>query len=314
MTESDLTKLKIFSGTASEYLAKEIAEKAGATLGESTLTTFSDGEIQPYYEESVRGANVFIIQSTFSPAQNLMELLLMIDAAKRASAYKVIAVIPYFGYARQDRKDKPRVAIGAKMVANLLQAAGVDRIMTMDLHAPQIQGFIDVPVDHLYASSMIVPYIKELNLENLLIASPDMGGSKRANVYAKFLKAEMAICHKSRLRPNVVGEMRVIGDVEGKNVVIVDDMIDTAGTIVKAAEMLKEKGAKTVRAVATHPVLSGKAHERILNSALEEVIFTDSIPLIQDNPKIKILSAASIFGNAIRNVHNRHSISEDFLE
>lgn len=314
MTESDLTKLKIFSGTASEYLAKEIAEKAGATLGESTLTTFSDGEIQPYYEESVRGANVFIIQSTFSPAQNLMELLLMIDAAKRASAYKVIAVIPYFGYARQDRKDKPRVAIGAKMVANLLQAAGVDRIMTMDLHAPQIQGFIDVPVDHLYASSMIVPYIKELNLENLLIASPDMGGSKRANVYAKFLKAEMAICHKSRLRPNVVGEMRVIGDVEGKNIVIVDDMIDTAGTIVKAAEMLKEKGAKTVRAVATHPVLSGKAHERILNSALEEVIFTDSIPLIQDNPKIKILSAASIFGNAIRNVHNRHSISEDFLE
>lgn len=314
MTESDLTKLKIFSGTASEYLAKEIAEKAGATLGESTLTTFSDGEIQPYYEESVRGANVFIIQSTFSPAQNLMELLLMIDAAKRASAYKVIAVIPYFGYARQDRKDKPRVAIGAKMVANLLQAAGVDRIMTMDLHAPQIQGFIDVPVDHLYASSMIVPYIKELNLENLLIASPDMGGSKRANVYAKFLKAEMAICHKSRLRPNVVGEMRVIGDVEGKNVVIVDDMIDTAGTIVKAAEMLKEKGAKTVRAVATHPVLSGKAHERILNSALEEVIFTDSIPLRQDNPKIKILSAASIFGNAIRNVHNRHSISEDFLE
>lgn len=314
MTESDLTKLKIFSGTASEYLAKEIAEKAGATLGESTLTTFSDGEIQPYYEESVRGANVFIIQSTFSPAQNLMELLLMIDAAKRASAYKVIAVIPYFGYARQDRKDKPRVAIGAKMVANLLQAAGVDRIMTMDLHAPQIQGFIDVPVDHLYASSMIVPYIKELNLENLLIASPDMGGSKRANVYAKFLKAEMAICHKSRLRPNVVGEMRVIGDVEGKNVVIVDDMIDTAGTIVKAAEMLKEKGAKTVRAVATHPVLSGEAHERILNSALEEVIFTDSIPLRQDNPKIKILSAASIFGNAIRNVHNRHSISEDFLE
>lgn len=314
MTESELTKLKIFSGTASEYIAAEIAEKAGTTLGESILTTFSDGEIQPYYKESVRGANVFIIQSTFSPAQNLMELLLMIDAAKRASAYKVIAVIPYFGYARQDRKDKPRVAIGAKMVANLLQAAGVDRIMTMDLHAPQIQGFIDVPVDHLYASSMIVPYIKKLNLDNLLIASPDMGGSKRANVYAKFLNAEMAICHKSRLRPNVVGEMRVIGDVEGKNVVIVDDMIDTAGTIVKAAEMLKERGAKTVRAVATHPVLSGEAHKRILDSALEEVVFTDSIPLQQENPKIKILSIASLFGNAINNVHNRHSISEDFLE
>ncbi len=223
-------------------------------------------------------------------------------------------MIPYFGYARQDRKDKPRVAIGAKMVANILKAAGVDRIMTMDLHAPQIQGFIDVPVDHLYASSMIIPYIKNLNLPDLLIASPDMGGAKRANVYAKFLNAEMAICHKSRLRPNVVGEMRVIGDVEGKNIVIVDDMIDTGGTIVKAAQMLIDRGAKSVRAVATHPVLSGEAHDRIENSCLEEVIFTDSIPLKRENKKIKILSAAEIFGNAIRNVHESRSISEGFLE
>lgn len=314
MKEVTSTKLKIFSGTASEYFAEKISKSIDLPIGNSTLQRFSDGEIQPYYEESVRGDNVFIIQSTFAPAENLMELLLMIDAAKRASAYKVIAVIPYFGYARQDRKDKPRVAIGAKMVANLLQAAGVDRIMTMDLHAPQIQGFIDVPVDHLYASSMIVPYIRNLNLPDLLIASPDMGGSKRANVYAKFLNAEMAICHKSRLRPNVVGEMKVIGKVEGKNVVIVDDMIDTAGTIVKAAEMLKEKGAKTVRAVATHPVLSGEAHERIENSCLEEVVFTDSIPLQKDNKKIKILSAAELFGNAICNVHQSRSISEGFLE
>ncbi|MBS9767416.1 MAG: ribose-phosphate pyrophosphokinase [Flavobacteriaceae bacterium] len=314
MREPETTKLKVFSGTASEYFAKEIAKQIGLPLGKSTLQRFSDGEIQPYFDESVRGDNVFIVQSTFPPTENLMELLLMIDAAKRASAHQVIAVIPYFGFARQDRKDKPRVAIGAKMVANILKAAGVDRIMTMDLHAPQIQGFIDVPVDHLYASSMIIPYIKNLNLPDLLIASPDMGGAKRANVYSKFLNAEMAICHKSRLRPNVVGEMTVIGDVEGKNVVIVDDMIDTAGTIVKAAEMLKEKGAKTVRAVATHPVLSGEAHSRIENSALEEVIFTDSIPLSQENKKIKILSAAELFATAICNVHETRSISEGFLE
>ncbi len=306
--------LKVFSGTASEYFASKISESIGIPLGKTTLQKFSDGEVQPFFEESVRGDNVFIVQSTFAPADNLMELLLMIDAAKRASAYKVIAVIPYFGYARQDRKDKPRVAIGAKMVANVLKAAGVDRIMTMDLHAPQIQGFFDVPVDHLYASSMLIPYIKNLNLPDLLIASPDMGGAKRANVYAKFLNAEMAICHKSRLRPNVVGEMTVIGDVKDKNVVIVDDMIDTAGTIVKAAEMLKDKGAKTVRAVATHPVLSGEAHSRIENSALEEVVFTDSIPLQRENKKIKILSAAELFGNAIVNVHESRSISKGFLE
>ncbi len=314
MKESSFTNLKLFAGTASENFAKDVAKSMGIPLGKSTLQCFSDGETQPYFDESVRGDNVFIVQSTFPPADNLMELLLMIDAAKRASAYKVIAVIPYFGYARQDRKDKPRVAIGAKMVANILKAAGVDRIMTMDLHAPQIQGFIDVPVDHLYASTMLIPYIKSLNLPDLLIASPDMGGAKRANVYAKYLNAEMAICHKSRLRPNVVGEMTVIGDVEGKNVVIVDDMIDTAGTIVKAAGMLKDRGAKSVRAVATHPVLSGEAHERIENSCLEEVIFTDSIPLKRKNKKIKLLSAAEIFGNAIRNVHESRSISEGFLE
>lgn len=314
--KSKLNKIdiKLFSGTETKYLAEKIVGSIGIPLGKSPLTRFSDGEIQPQYEESVRGSNVFIIQSTFPPTENLMELLLMIDAAKRASAYNVIAVIPYFGYARQDRKDRPRVAIGAKLVANLLKAAGVDRIMTMDLHAPQIQGFIDVPVDHLYASSMIVPYIKSLELENLLIASPDMGGSKRANVYAKFLHADMAICHKSRLRPNVVSEMKVIGDVEGKNVVVVDDMIDTAGTIVKAADMLMKNGAKSVRAVATHPVLSGEAHQRIKDSALEEVVFTDSIPLKEENSKIKILSSAEIFGNAILNVHRRRSISEDFLE
>lgn len=314
MNQPTSTKLKIFSGTASEYFAEGIAKNIGIPIGKSTLQRFSDGEIQPYYEESVRGDNVFIVQSTFSPAENIMELLLMIDAAKRASAYKVIAVIPYFGYARQDRKDKPRVAIGAKMVANLLKAAGVDRIMTMDLHAPQIQGFIDVPVDHLYASSMIVPYIRSLNLPDLLIASPDMGGSKRAKVYSKFLDAEMAICHKTRLQANVIDDMKVIGEVEGKNVVIVDDMIDTAGTIVKAAEMLKEKGAKTVRAVATHAVLSGPAHERIENSVLEEVIFTDSIPLQRENKKVRILSAAELFGTAILNVHQSRSISEGFLE
>ncbi len=308
------TELKIFAGTASEYFAKQIAEKLNLPLGKSTLQRFSDGEIQPYFDESVRGDNVFIVQSTFSPTENLMELLLMIDAAKRASANQVIAVIPYFGFARQDRKDKPRVAIGAKMVANILKAAGVDRIMTMDLHAPQIQGFIDVPVDHLYASSMIIPYIQNLNLPELLIASPDMGGAKRANVYSKFLNAEMAICHKSRLRPNIVGEMTVIGEVEGKNVVIVDDMIDTAGTIVKAAQMLKDKGAKSVRAVATHAVLSGEAHSRISNSILEEVIFTDSIPLKEENKKIKIISAAELFATAISNVHQCRSISEGFLE
>lgn len=305
--------IKIFSGSNSEYLAGKIAEVAGLELGKSSITRFSDGEFETCYEETVRGAQVFIIQSTYPPADNLMELLLMIDAAKRASAYKVIAVIPYFGFARQDRKDRPRVAIGAKLVANLLVAAGVDRVMTMDLHADQIQGFFDIPVDHLYGSSVLLPYVQNLKLDNLVVASPDMGGSKRANTYAKYLNAGLAICHKSREKANVVGEMTAIGDVEGRHVVIIDDMIDTAGTITKAANMLKEKGALSVRAIATHAVLSGPAYERIEESALEEVIFTDSIPLKQEGSKIKELTIADIFAKTILNVYNCESISSNFI-
>jgi len=305
--------IKIFSGSNSEYLAGKIAEAAGLELGKSSITRFSDGEFETCYEETVRGAQVFIIQSTYPPTDNLMELLLMIDAAKRASAYKVIAVIPYFGFARQDRKDRPRVAIGAKLVANLLMAAGVDRVMTMDLHADQIQGFFDIPVDHLYGSSVLLPYIQNLKLDNLVVASPDMGGSKRANAYAKYLNAGLAICHKSREKANVVGEMTAIGDVEGRHVVIVDDMIDTAGTITKAANMLKEKGARTVRAIATHAVLSGPAYDRIEESALEEVVFTDSIPLKKEVTKIKELTIASIFAKTILNVYNCESISSNFI-
>ncbi|MDM8158845.1 ribose-phosphate pyrophosphokinase [Labilibaculum sp. K2S] len=305
--------IKIFSGSNSEYLAGEIAKAAGLQLGKSSITRFSDGEFEVCYEETVRGAQVFIIQSTYPPADNLMELLLMIDAAKRASAYKVIAVIPYFGFARQDRKDRPRVAIGAKLVANLLMAAGVDRVMTMDLHADQIQGFFDIPVDHLYGSSVLLPYIEKLKLDNLVVASPDMGGSKRANTYAKYLNAGLAICHKSREKANVVGEMTAIGDVDGRHVVIVDDMIDTAGTITKAANMLKEKGALSVRAIATHAVLSGPAYERIEESALEEVVFTDSIPLKSECSKIKELTIADIFAKTILNVYNCESISSNFI-
>lgn len=305
--------IKIFAGSNSEHLAGKIAEAAGLSVGESSIVRFSDGEFETCYEETVRGSHVFIIQSTYPPTDNLMELLLMIDAAKRASAYKVCAVIPYFGFARQDRKDRPRVAIGAKLVANLLMAAGVDRVMTMDLHADQIQGFFDIPVDHLYGSSVLLPYIEELNLDNLVVASPDMGGSKRANAYAKYLNAGLAICHKSREKANVVGEMTAIGEVEGKNVVIVDDMIDTAGTITKAADMLKEKGAKSVRAIASHAVLSGPAYERIEESALEEVIFTNSIPLRKETSKIQELTIADIFAKTIMNVYNCESISSNFI-
>ncbi|NOU61461.1 ribose-phosphate pyrophosphokinase [Marinifilum caeruleilacunae] len=305
--------IKIFAGSNSEHLATKIADAAGLKVGESSIIRFSDGEFETAYEETVRGAHVFIVQSTYPPTDNLMELLWMIDAAKRASAYKVCAVIPYFGFARQDRKDRPRVAIGAKLVANLLMAAGVDRVMTMDLHADQIQGFFDVPVDHLYGSSVLLPYIEELKLDNLVVASPDMGGSKRANAYAKYLNAGLAICHKRREKANVVGEMTAIGEVEGKNVVIVDDMIDTAGTIAKAANMLKEKGAKSVRAIASHPVLSGPAYERIEESALEEVIFTDSIPLRGESQKIKSLTIADIFAKTIQNVYNCESISSNFI-
>lgn len=310
---SDLSEVKIFSGENSRYIAEKIASSIGLGLGQKTLLKFSDGEFATAYEETVRGDHVFIVQSTFPPSDNLMELLMMIDAAKRASAYKVIAVIPYFGFARQDRKDRPRVAIGAKLVANLLHAAGVDRIMTMDLHADQIQGFFDIPVDHLYGSSVLAPYIRSLKLENLAIASPDIGGSKRANSWAKFFDSGLIICHKTRERPNEVADMKVIGDVEGKNVVIIDDMIDTAGTICKAAGILKEKGAKSVRAVATHAVLSGKAYENIEKSALDEVVFTDSIPQRQACAKIKVISVADMFAETIRNVVEHKSISDHFI-
>lgn len=310
---SDLSEVKIFTGENSRYIAENIAKSLDLELGKKTLLHFSDGEFATAYEETVRGDHVFIVQSTFPPSDNLMELLMMIDAAKRASAYKVIAVIPYFGFARQDRKDRPRVAIGAKLVANLLHAAGVDRIMTMDLHADQIQGFFDIPVDHLYGSTVLVPYIRSLKLENLAIASPDIGGSKRANSWAKFFDSGLIICHKTRERPNEIAEMKVIGDVKGKNVVIVDDMIDTAGTICKAAGILKDQGALSVRAVATHAVLSGPAYERIEDSALEEVIFTDSIPLKKESSKIKIISVADMFAETINNMINHKSISDHFI-
>jgi len=292
-----------------------MAKSFGIELGKSNVTVFSDGEFQPSFDESVRGSTVFIIQSTFPPTENLFELLLMVDAAHRASAYKVVAVIPYFGWARQDRKDKPRVSIGAKMVANILCAAGVDRVMTMDLHADQIQGFFDVPVDHLYASSIFVPYIKSLNLENIAIAAPDMGGAKRANAYARFLDASLIICHKNREKANVVGEMTAIGDVEGKNVVILDDMVDTAGTLTKAADMMMEKGALSVRAFATHPVLSGNAYERIANSSLTELVVTNTIPLREgvDTSKIKVLCVADLFADVINKVYNYQSISANFI-
>lgn len=308
-------KIKFFACRESRYLAEQIARSYGSELGESAILEFSDGEFQPAYNESIRGCTVFIIQSTFPPADNLMELLLMIDAAHRASAYKVIAVIPYFGWARQDRKDRPRVSIGAKLVANLLTAAGVDRIMTMDLHADQIQGFFDIPVDHLYASAIFTPYIQSLGIEDLVIAAPDMGGAKRANAYSNFLNTPMVICHKQREKANVVGEMTAIGDVEGKNVIIMDDMIDTAGTITMAADMMKAKGALSVRAAVSHPVLSGPAYDRINKSALEEVIVTDTIPLRKDvdTSKFTVLSVADIFADVIERVYNYKEISSQFI-
>ena len=305
--------LKIFSGTASEYLAKEIVKKYGTQLGNSSLIRFSDGEFKTVLEETVRGDFVFIVQSTFSPVDNLMELLMMIDAAKRASAYKIAAVIPYYGFARQDRKDKPRVPLTAKLVADMLQAAGVTRVITIDLHADQIQGFFDVPVDHLYASSVFVPYLNSLNLENLVVASPDTGGTKRANTYSKTLHTGMVICHKNREKENEVSEMAVIGNVKGKNVVIVDDIIDTAGTITKAADLMMNEGALSVRAIATHPVLSGPAYERIENSLLTELIVTNSIPLKKESPKIKVLSIADLFADVIDKVYNYQSISTNFI-
>lgn len=306
------TVVNIFSGTASKYLAERIANNYGKSLGKATLTRFSDGEFQPSYEETLRGSEVFIVQSTFSPSDNLLELLLMIDAARRASARQIVAVIPYFGFARQDRKDKPRVSIGAKLVSNLLRAAGVDRIVTMDLHADQIQGFFDVPVDHLYASAIFVPYLKKLNLENIAMASPDTGGTRRAASYAKVLNADLVICFKQRAKANVIEKMTVIGDVEGKDIVIVDDIIDTAGTITKAANLMIENGAKTVRAVCTHPILSGNALEKIENSEIAQLIVADTIPLKRESSKITVLSTASLFADVIGRVHNYESISSHF--
>lgn len=307
--------VKIFAGSASEYLASSIARDYGLPLAEVNLRRFSDGEFQTSIEETVRGKTVIIIQSTFPPADNLFELLMMIDAAKRASAAQIVAVMPYFGWARQDRKDKPRVSIGAKLVANLLTAAGVTRIITMDLHADQIQGFFEVPVDHLFASSVFVPHIESLGLDNLVMATPDTGGTKRANAYAKHLGVDLAICYKQRKTYNQVDEMTVIGDVEGKDVVLVDDMCDTAGTLTKAADMMMNHGAKTVRAMCTHPVLSGPAYERIQESKLEELIVTDSIPLREDKPtdKIKVLSTSDLFSNVLHSLVTNKSISSNFV-
>jgi ribose-phosphate pyrophosphokinase len=304
--------IKFFTGRASAYLAEKIAQSFGIELGKSSVLEFSDGEFQPAFDESVRGCIVFVIQSTFPPQDNLMELLLMIDAAKRASAYKVVAVMPYLGLARQDRKDRPRCSIGAKMAADLLSSAGVDRIMTMDLHADQIQGFFNVPVDHLYASSLFIPYLRSLE-QDFVIAAPDMGGSKRANAYARFLDSEMVICYKSRKKANVVGEIRVIGDVKDKNIIIVDDMIDTAGTVCLAADMMMNEGAKSVRVMATHAVLSGPAYERIDNSSITEVVVSDTIPLRGHSDKIKVISVADLFADVINKVYKYKSISSSFI-
>ncbi len=305
--------MKLFSCRASKHLAQMIADELKIELGKSSVTEFSDGEFQPCFDESVRGCLVFIVQSTNPPADNLFELLLMIDAAKRASAYKVIAVIPYYGFARQDRKDRPRVSIGSKLSADLLSTAGVDRVITMDLHADQIQGFFNVPVDHLFGSAIFAPYIENLHLTNLTVSAPDMGGSKRANAYSRHLQSEMVLCHKLRKKPNVIEEMSIIGDVEGRNVVIIDDMIDTAGTVVLAANMMKERGALSIRAFATHPILSGNAIQRIDDSAIEELVVTDSVPFKNTSKKIKVLSIADIFAKTIDAVTTNKSISTNFV-
>lgn len=305
---------KIFSGTKSRYLAERICEHLGCPLGKLNIERFSDGEFATSYEESIRGQYVYLIQSTFPNSDNLMELLLMIDAAKRASAYKIIAVIPYFGWARQDRKDKPRVSIGAKLIADMLIVAGADRIITMDLHADQIQGFFNVPVDHMYGSTIFAPYIKSLKLENLVIASPDVGGSKRAGSYSKHLGVPMVLCHKAREKANVISEMRIIGEVEGKDVIIVDDMVDTAGTLCKAADLMIKNGANSVRAIVTHGVMSGNAIQNVNNSSLKELIFTDSIPFDPSLcPKVKVLSIAEMFADTIYRVQEHKSISEQYI-
>lgn len=305
--------VKIFAGSASEDLGTRIARAYGQELGNLKMSKFSDGEFQISYEESIRGNDVFIIQSTFPPADNLMELLLMVDAAKRASAKRIVAILPYFGFARQDRKDKPRVAIGAKLVANLLTAAGVDRVMTMDLHADQIQGFFEVPVDHLFASSIFLPFIETLDTSNLIMAAPDTGGTKRANAYAKYLNVDMAICYKQRKVANHIESMTVIGDVEGKDVLLVDDIIDTAGTLTTAADMMMDRGAKSVRALCTHAVLSGPAYDRIEKSTIKELIVTDTIPLKKKNEKIRVLTIADLFADVIHSAINYQSISKYFI-
>ena len=307
------SNIKIFSGRHSVQLAEKIAKSYGASLGNVVFHNFSDGEFQPSYEETVRGKKVFIIQSTPPPFDNLLELLLMVDAAKRASAKEIIAVVPYFGMARQDRKDKPRVPIGAKLAANLISSAGATRIMTIDLHADQIQGFFEVPVDHLFGSTVFMKYIESLNLQNLTIASPDVGGSKRANAYAKYLKAEMVICYKKRLIANQIEEMRIIGSVEGRDIILVDDMIDTGGTLVKAAKIMKDSGAKSVRAICTHPVLSGEAYNNIEQSLLEELIVSDTLPIKNVSSKIKVLTISNLFADVISNIDNNQSISSQFL-
>ena len=309
----NLPPIKVFAGTKSQYMAKEICRDLGVELGKMNIQYFADGEFEVSFEESIRGCEVYLVQSTFPNSDNLMELLLMIDAAKRASAASIIAVMPYFGWARQDRKDKPRVSIAAKLVADLLTTAGVDRVITMDLHADQIQGFFNVPVDHLYASSVFIPYIKSLNLEDLVIATPDVGGAKRANSYAKYLDVPLVLCHKQRAKANVVENMTVIGEVEGKNVILIDDMVDTAGTIAKAANLMKEKGAKSVRALASHAIMSDPASQRVDDSALTEMIFTDSIPFKKDCKKATVLSVASLIADTISRVHNNRSISTNYI-
>jgi len=308
-----VTEAKIFACTQSEGLAKKIAANFGVDLGNVITSTYSDGEFQPSFEESIRGTRIFLIGSTNPSSENLMELLLMIDAAKRASARHITAVIPYFGWARQDRKDKPRVPIAAKLVAKMLETAGATRIITMDLHADQIQGFFERPVDHLFASTIFLPYLKSLGLDNLTIASPDMGGSKRAYAYSKALQSDVVICYKQRAKANVISHMELIGDVTGKNVVLVDDMVDTAGTLTKAADLMMERGALSVRAICTHPILSGNAYERIENSKLEELIVTDSIPLSQKSEKTRVLSCAELFADVMKKVHQNKSISSKFI-
>ena len=307
------TSAKIFSCTQSTELANIIAEKFGATIGKINISKYSDGEFQPSFEESVRGARIFIIGSTQPSSENLMEMLLMLDAAKRASARHITAVIPYFGWARQDRKDKPRVPIGAKLIAKLIETAGATRIITMDLHADQIQGFFEKPVDHLFASTIFLPYIESLKLSNLTMASPDMGGSKRAYAYSKFLTSDVVICYKQREKANVISHMELIGDVKGKNVILVDDMVDTAGTLTKAADLMKERGAISVRAICTHALLSGNAYDKIEESNLEELIVTDSIPCRISHNKVKVLSCAPLFAEVMHNVHSNKSISSKFI-